>query len=130
MSSSRHQERLRHAWEFLKSLKPAESEEYKRYCRRLPAFIQTNGLLGATLFAYSKGGAHQKIMSNILSWLNKTAPSRLGEDINSFTEQYPKLTTGEINFLTEEAILYASTLKRLAEGMFTTGEKNEEEQSP
>ena len=130
MGNNRHQERLRHAWEFLNTPEvKKKGEEYTRYCRRLPAFIQTNGLIGATLFTYSKGGTQESIMRNILSWLNKTSPSNLGEDINSLIEHYPQLSTGEIHFLTEEAILYASTLKRLAEGMFGTGEKNEMEKS-
>ena len=62
------QQRAAYAW---RCVSAHGSSDYERLAKSAPALIMNNGLMQTLAFYRTKGGEHQKLMQDVLQWLQK-----------------------------------------------------------
>ncbi|MDQ7032441.1 MAG: type III-B CRISPR module-associated protein Cmr5 [Desulfonauticus sp.] len=112
---SLEQTRAKLAWEFVNSI--AENfDKISSHIKKLPALILTSGLGQAVAFYLSKDD-HKKIINNVAETMSKITAI---EGINCGKDLLEKIRTSDHDtyiLLSNEALKYATWLKRLAEAM-------------
>lgn len=112
-----NQARARFALEKVKG----QSEEYKRYAKRLPSMIVRNGLALTLAFYKSKGGKHQTIYQHLGEWFNKQGLVNNKENLLEELLEKDALTYRQ---WAKEALSIAIWLQKMAEAEIkTSGEE-------
>ncbi len=62
------QQRAAYAWRCVKN---GVSKDYANLAKSAPALIMNNGLMQTLAFYQTKGGEHQKLMQDVLRWLEQ-----------------------------------------------------------
>jgi len=104
-------------------------ESYKSYVKKIPTYIQVNGLAGALAFIFSKKGegsptkeAYKEIYKQIDDWLKQNLKKNNDEDLVKWViEQESKLYKA----ITIEVLSLFSWIRRFAEGKIEGEENNE-----
>jgi CRISPR-associated protein Cmr5 len=121
--SGLEQGRARFAYECaLKGSELDKPTEYKRYVKKIPMLIKTNGLGATFAFMFSKGGTYSSIGKHILDWLKKDEKCLLPSDlsINSFEELNNYIISEDslkYRMITVEVLAFFNWLRRFAEGL-------------
>jgi len=93
--------------------------EYKSYCKKIPAMIQTNGLSATFAFMYSKGKTYRTIYEQIDVWLIERYKG--DGDIDNNQELMKKLLnleSAKYRKVTIEILVLFNWLRRFADGKF------------
>ena len=112
---SLEQKRAEIAWGFVNSIKD-QLDKFSSHIRKLPAIILTSGLGQAVAFYLSKDD-HKKIIDNVAEALSKITGIEgitCGRDL---LEKIRKSNHETYILLSNEALKYATWLKRLVEAM-------------
>lgn len=120
------QERMKKAYEFVQDVKQNHSNiksEYASLAKKLPAMIVNNGLITTMVFLRSKAKkkedknitAHEKLLDQLLIYLKDR---NLCEDsrYESFRKYMEDVDIEEYLLLTQDVLVFATWLKRIAEG--------------
>ena len=96
-----------------------KQSEYKSYCKKIPSYIQTNGLSATFAFIFSKNNTtYTLIYDQVDEWLRK----RYNDDniINNqdieLMERLIRLDSTKYKKVTIEVLAFFSWLRRFAEG--------------
>ena len=96
------------------------SSEYKSYVKKIPSYIQTNGLSATFAFMYSKKGTYEIIYKQIENWLKQRDFKIEGELVKWIISQNSK----EYKLVTKEVMALFLWLRRFAEGMIEKDDKD------
>jgi CRISPR-associated protein Cmr5 len=89
------------------------SSEYKSYVKKIPSYIQTNGLSATFAFMYSKKGTYEVIYKQIEDWLKQRGFEIKDELIKWIISRNSK----DYKLVTKEVMALFLWLRRFAEGM-------------
>lgn len=96
-------------------------DEYKKYVKKIPMLIKTNGIGATFAFMFSKGGTYSVIGGHIYEWLKEGKVKIIDlKEINSFndlTKATVELKSIEYRVLTIEVLAFLNWLKRFADGL-------------
>ena len=95
-----------------------KDSEYKSYCKKIPSYIQTNGLSATFAFIFSKNNAaYTLIYKQVDEWLKKrySSDSDIKGD-NELMEKLIKFDSNKYKKVTIEVIALFTWLRRFAEG--------------
>ncbi len=100
-----------------------KQSEYKSYCKKIPSYIQTNGLSATFAFIFSKNNTtYTFIYDQVDEWLRR----RYNDDniINNqdikLMERLIRLNSTKYKKVTIEVLAFFSWLRRFAEGRIST----------
>ncbi|WP_297457206.1 type III-B CRISPR module-associated protein Cmr5 [Persephonella sp.] len=104
-------------------------EKYQSYVKKIPTYVQVNGLAGTFAFIFSKKGkgsaskeAYKIIYEQVNDWLRQNYKKNNDSELMEWIiNQDPKLYKA----ITIEILALFSWLKRFAEGMIEGEESNE-----
>ena len=96
-----------------------QADEYKSYVKKIPSYIQTNGLSATFAFMYSKKGTYEVIYKQIEDWLKQDFKIE-GELVKWIISQNSK----EYKLITKEVMALFLWLRRFAEGMIEKDDKD------
>ncbi len=114
------------AFSFVQGLaKGEEQEKFLGIARKLPAMLQTNGLLATWAYLLSKKKVEGRAAEALLAHFRRAGldvPAE-GAPTDVFTRVWvrPGLSSRRLRQLTHEAIVYSVWLKRAAEALCDTG---------
>ncbi len=95
-----------------------KQSEYKSYCKKIPSYIQTNGLSATFAFIFSKDNATYTLIYNqVDEWLRERYNDETA--INSDRElmkRLIRLDSTKYKKVTIEVLAFFSWLRRFAEG--------------
>jgi len=91
------------------------SNEYKSYVKKIPTYIQTNGLSATFAFMYSKKGTYEIIYNQINEWL--TDERKLKDSDEELIKWIIKQDSSKYKHITKEVMALFMWLRRFAEGM-------------
>jgi len=91
------------------------SNEYKSYVKKIPTYIQTNGLSATFAFMYSKKGTYEIIYNQINEWL--TDERKLKNSDEELVKWIIKQDSSKYKHITKEVMALFMWLRRFAEGM-------------
>ena len=115
---SLEQKRADLAWEFVhKDYVQNNSKEYRAAMRKLPTMILTSGLAQTVVFHLSKGKdkPHYEIIRNLAESLEKLLDIRDIGDPEKLMDKIKNADHETYMLLSNEALKYATWLKRFAE---------------
>ncbi len=91
--------------------------EYKSYCKKIPAMIQTNGLSATFAFMYSKGKTYRTIYDQVDEWLKKRYKGDGDiENNQELMKKLLKLESAKYRKVTIEILALFNWLRRFADG--------------
>ena len=101
------------------------SSEYKSYVKKIPSYIQTNGLSATFAFMYSKKGTYEVIYNQIKNWLIKRNFNIKDEELVKWIISQ---NSKEYKLVTKEVMALFLWLRRFAEGMIEKDDKDGKEE--
>ncbi len=125
--------RARNAFAAAQAVGSCDRETFLNLSRKLPAMLQTNGLLAAWAFLLAReGGGDQSVRAICRRHLGDAELSALEVAVGKLDAVFAggrppadPLSGPELQRLTAETIAFAGWLKRAAEAVSDTGEKAE-----
>ena len=91
------------------------AQDYKRFVKKMPMMIQTNGLGHTLAFYYSKNGAHRQVYNDLKEWCAHSMDS-ISND-GELIEQIVNLDSEYYKWVTLEILAYLNWMRRFVEGM-------------
>ena len=108
--------RAANAFEKVKAqVNEAHAEDYKRFVKKMPMMIQTNGLGHTLAFYFSKKDAHKQVYEDLKDWCADSMPSISGDE--ELIEQIVNLDSEDYKWVTLEILAYLNWMRRFVEGM-------------
>jgi len=91
-----------------------KQSEYKSYCKKIPSYIQTNGLSATFAFIFSKNNTtYTLIYDQVDEWLKRRYKIESDEEL---IQRLIKLDSTKYKKVTIEVLALFSWLRRFAEG--------------
>ena len=91
------------------------AQDYKRFVKKMPMMIQTNGLGHTLAFYYSKRDAHNQVYADLKDWCARSMSS-ISSD-GELIEQIVNLDSEDYKWVTLEILAYLNWMRRFVEGM-------------
>jgi len=105
------QQRAQHAWQ----VSAAYGKEHVNLAKGLPALIMNSGLMQVLAFCHAKGGAHDKVATDLRSWLHQRQGSGQGTpSFEAFMEGLMKQSPAQYQALNAEAFAWLKWLRQMA----------------
>ncbi len=101
-----------------------KQSEYKSYCKKIPSYIQTNGLSATFAFIFSKNTTYKFIYKQV----DERLKDRYNKGDMELVEWCIKLDSNKYRKVTIEVLALFNWLRRFAEGKIKDNEDGEKEE--